>query len=60
MTKQNPTAATVLAAQKRYEEEVQKLLCNWEKLAEHVRTVNALIDQIPTAADLSRVKAPSS
>lgn len=60
MAKPNSDDATVLAAQKRYEDEVRKLLCNWDKLTEHVRDLNALIEFLPSAAAPARVKIPTS
>jgi hypothetical protein len=58
MAKQNADA-TVLAAQQRYEIEVGKLVGNWDKLTDHVRTLNALLDMLPST-DTARIKAPLS
>jgi hypothetical protein len=60
MAKQSPADATVFAAQQRYENEVQKLVGNWDKLTDHVRVLNALIDLLPAASEPTKLKAPLS
>ena len=59
MAKTTKADATILAKQKEYQREIERLADNWQQLIENVQTMNTMFAAINSAADPARTQKPN-